>query len=48
MKKPPLFAPGTSWSYSNTNYVLAGMIIDRVTGHSWAREVHDRILARCT
>jgi D-alanyl-D-alanine carboxypeptidase len=45
MQKPPLFAPGTSWSYSNTNYVLAGMIIERVTGHSWAREVHDRILA---
>lgn len=45
MKNPPLFAPGTSWSYSNTNYVLAGMIIDRVTGHSWAQEVNDRILA---
>ena len=45
MKQPPRFAPGTSWSYSNTNYVLAGMIINRVTGHSWAREVHDRILA---
>jgi D-alanyl-D-alanine carboxypeptidase len=45
MKQPPLFAPGTSWSYSNTNYVLAGMIVNRVTGQSWAREVHDRILA---
>ena len=44
MKNPPLFAPGTSWSYSNTNYVLAGMIINRVTGHSWAQEVYDRIL----
>jgi D-alanyl-D-alanine carboxypeptidase len=45
MKQPPLFAPGTSWSYSNTNYILAGMIINRVTGRSWAHEVHDRILA---
>ncbi|WP_034214499.1 serine hydrolase domain-containing protein [Actinoplanes subtropicus] len=45
MKHPPLFAPGTSWSYSNTNYILAGMIIQKVTGHSWAREVHDRVLA---
>jgi D-alanyl-D-alanine carboxypeptidase len=44
MKHPPLFAPGTSWSYSNTNYVLAGMIINKVTGRSWAQEVHDRIL----
>ncbi|MEY2441139.1 MAG: D-alanyl-D-alanine carboxypeptidase [bacterium] len=26
---PPLFAPGTSWSYSNTNYILLGMIVAR-------------------
>jgi D-alanyl-D-alanine carboxypeptidase len=45
VKHPPLFAPGASWSYSNTNYVLVGMIINKITGHSWAQEVHDRILA---
>lgn len=28
---PPLFAPGTGWSYSNTNTVLLGMVIQRVT-----------------
>ena len=28
--QPPVFAPGTGWSYSNTNYVLLGMIISRV------------------
>jgi len=44
MKHPSLFAPGTRWSYSNTNYVLAGMIINKVTGHSWAQEVRARIL----
>ncbi|WP_214322517.1 serine hydrolase domain-containing protein [Nonomuraea sediminis] len=32
------------WSYSNTNYVLAGMIIEKVTGHPWAQEIHRRIL----
>lgn len=32
------------WSYSNTNYILAAMIIHKVTGRSWAREVEDRII----
>ncbi|WP_394844220.1 beta-lactamase family protein [Pendulispora brunnea] len=40
----PNFAPGTSWSYSNTNYTLAGMIIEKVTGHPWASEIRTRIL----
>lgn len=29
-----LFEPGQGWKYSNTNYILAGMIIERVTGSS--------------
>ncbi|WP_433306774.1 serine hydrolase domain-containing protein [Actinoplanes sp. CA-030573] len=44
MKHPPNFAPGTHWDYSNTNYILAGMIIERVTGRPWATEVRDRIV----
>lgn len=40
---PPLFAPGTSWSYSNTNYVLAQMLVERVTGQSLAHEISARI-----
>jgi D-alanyl-D-alanine carboxypeptidase len=28
----PYFAPGTSWKYSNTNFVLVGMILQAVTG----------------
>lgn len=40
----PDFAPGQGWSYSNTNYVLAGMIIRKVTGRDWAAEVRDRII----
>jgi D-alanyl-D-alanine carboxypeptidase len=44
MKSAPLFQPGTSWSYSNTNYMLAGMIISKVTGNSWRNEVTTRII----
>lgn len=34
---PSMFAPGTDWVYCNTNYVLLGMIIEKVTGESWDR-----------
>jgi D-alanyl-D-alanine carboxypeptidase len=44
MKFKPAFAPGTSWGYSNTNYMLAGMIIKKITGHSWQQEVQARII----
>lgn len=33
---PPVFAPGTGWSYSNTNTVLLGLVIERVTGEPLA------------
>jgi len=41
---PFLFAPGEGCVYSNTNYVLAGMIIEAVTGHSIESELNGRIL----
>lgn len=44
MRHHPRFSPGAGWSYSNTNYVLAAMIIHEVTGRSWAQEVNDRII----
>jgi D-alanyl-D-alanine carboxypeptidase len=38
-------APATSgYSYSNTNYVLAEMIIERVTGHSYRDQLYRRII----
>ncbi|MFF4354288.1 serine hydrolase domain-containing protein [Streptomyces sp. NPDC001530] len=40
----PDFAPGTSWNYSNTNYVVAGMVIQKVTGHAYADEIDRRII----
>lgn len=41
---PPLFTPGTSWSYSNTNYTIAGMIAEVATGFSYGQLLHDSIL----
>ena len=32
IKHPPDFPPGQGWHYSNTNYVLLGMILEQVTG----------------
>ncbi|WP_349306530.1 serine hydrolase domain-containing protein [Streptomyces malaysiensis] len=44
MRHPPSFEPGAGWEYSNTNYILVGMVIKAVTGHSWAQEVQSRIV----
>lgn len=44
MRSSPEFPSGDGWSYSNTNYILAAMIIHEVTGRSWEREVTDRII----
>ncbi|MFY1696708.1 serine hydrolase domain-containing protein [Solwaraspora sp. WMMA2101] len=41
---PPTNAPGAAFSYSNTNYVLAGLLIEQVTGNDPAAEVQRRIL----
>ncbi|MFE6056834.1 serine hydrolase domain-containing protein [Kitasatospora sp. NPDC056446] len=41
---PPTFAPGQDWKYSNTNYILVAMIIEKLTGHSWSDEVTRRII----
>ncbi|SFW77279.1 serine hydrolase domain-containing protein [Amycolatopsis australiensis] len=43
LRHPPLFAPGSGWSYSNTNYIVAGMLVEKLTGHSAATEITRRI-----
>ncbi|MQS39171.1 serine hydrolase domain-containing protein [Streptomyces katsurahamanus] len=40
----PDFAPGARHSYSNTGYVLAGMVIEKVSGDSYEDEVRERII----
>ncbi|MFB7295298.1 serine hydrolase domain-containing protein [Streptomyces rubiginosohelvolus] len=38
------FAPGSSQHYLNINYTVLGLLVERVTGHTYEREVADRIL----
>lgn len=44
LSKPARFEPGTDWSYANTNYVLAMLLVESVTGRSYAEEMQRRIL----
>ncbi|ONI81705.1 alkaline D-peptidase [Actinosynnema sp. ALI-1.44] len=44
LSKPARFEPGTDWNYSNTNYVLARLLIEKVTGHAFPDELRRRIL----
>jgi D-alanyl-D-alanine carboxypeptidase len=38
------FQPGDSWQYSNTNYLLLGMVVETATNNNIAQEIRDRIL----
>ncbi|ROO87374.1 CubicO group peptidase (beta-lactamase class C family) [Actinocorallia herbida] len=41
----PLFSPGARYSYSNSNYLVIGMIIERVTGYTYADALYRDILS---
>jgi D-alanyl-D-alanine carboxypeptidase len=40
---PQLFEPGAGWSYSNTGFMIAELLIERLTGNSWDSEFNRRI-----
>lgn len=44
MGHAPDFAPGTDWNYSNTNYVIAGMVVEKATGNGYADEIRRRVI----
>ncbi|GAA2454557.1 serine hydrolase domain-containing protein [Streptomyces mauvecolor] len=44
LSHPPAFEPGAEWRYSNTGYLLAGMLIEQVTGHPYGDEIRHRII----
>ena len=42
---PPMFEPpGSAFTYSNTNYILLGQIIEKVTGQSYGEEIERRMI----
>jgi CubicO group peptidase (beta-lactamase class C family) len=43
VKLPMEFAPGAKWKYSNTNYVLLGFLIHKVTGKFYGDFLQERI-----
>lgn len=40
---PATAAPGTAWAYSNTDYIVAGMLVEAVTHHRLGTELRERI-----
>ncbi|MER6608194.1 serine hydrolase domain-containing protein [Streptomyces sp. NPDC000927] len=43
LSHPPTNTPGR-YAYSNTNYVVLGLVVRRVTGHDYAEEIRRRII----
>jgi len=46
VEEGPTFPPGAGWHYSNTNYVLLGMLIEEVTGNKWEDEIRNRFIEK--
>ncbi|WP_067447363.1 serine hydrolase domain-containing protein [Nocardia alba] len=44
LAQPAKFAPGSRFEYTNTNYIVAGLLIEAVTGHRYTDELRERIL----
>ncbi|MPZ22717.1 MAG: serine hydrolase, partial [Dehalococcoidia bacterium] len=44
LARPRLFAPGTNWDYSHTNYVILGRALERATGRPMAALLRERVL----
>lgn len=45
LDQPALFEPGEGWHYTDTGYLLVGLIIEEATGRPFYEEVSDRFLA---
>jgi len=46
LSHPAKFAPGAGWAYSNTGYLLAGMVIEKVTGRPVQEQITERAIKK--
>jgi D-alanyl-D-alanine carboxypeptidase len=44
LAKPAVFAPGERWAYSNTNYLVLGLMIESVTDRALGQQIGERIV----
>jgi D-alanyl-D-alanine carboxypeptidase len=47
-RKPLDFDPGTKWQYSNTNYVIAGLIVEKVSGEPLLQFLQQKVFTPLT
>lgn len=43
LAKPPLHAPGSKYLYSNLGYIIAGAVVEKITGQSWERAMSSQL-----
>jgi CubicO group peptidase (beta-lactamase class C family) len=41
--KPLLYTPGTNWNYAHTNYVMLGLVLEKITGKTMPQLMRQRI-----
>ncbi|MBF6170798.1 serine hydrolase domain-containing protein [Nocardia blacklockiae] len=44
LRLPAKFPPGSRYEYTNTNYIVAAMLVEQITGRPYVDELRDRIL----
>lgn len=46
LSQPALHAPGASYAYSNTGYILLGKVLEKTTGEPWRQSLRTNVFAR--